>query len=109
MNPPEYFNARAVAMWRHVMEMKPVEPVDVPLLELLCASWSTIHWARETVENEGAVIPTVQGGKIPHPAIQIGKRATDSFCRIAHELGMTPKARKIKPKEPTKTIADMLE
>lgn len=107
--PPKHLDENGKAKWCEILELTAVEAIDASALEMACVCWSRWQWAEETVLKEGFVIPTVQGGKIQHPAIQIGHRAMVQFFRWAHEFGMTPKARKAKPKEPTKTIADLLE
>jgi len=104
--PRGMLNADGQALWK---ELRPklerlglLTEVDGPAFALLCEWWGIARQAaREVRELESVWTVDGQGRERRHPALVVLKQATEQFCRLAGEFGLTPAMRaRLKVPEP---------
>lgn len=98
INPPEdLVGPHAVKMWKQqskvLIERGMFEIEDAPLLQIYCNAFQRMLDADIEINAEGLTVPTADGSKKMHPAINAHSKYAQQFSRYGSLLGLDPLTR----------------
>lgn len=94
---PPHLKGEARAEWdritKQLYELKIISELDLAALAVCCTAWADYVKACKTLDKEGEVIISDQGGLYQNPWVAIKKRSMDQVQKFYAEFGMTPSSR----------------
>lgn len=95
--PPAHLSAGAAAAWSRFAALacaiRTLTPADLPLLELLSRTWSSIDDLERQLAADGLVIESETGARKAHPGLAALDRARALAHRLLGDLGLSPPGR----------------
>jgi P27 family predicted phage terminase small subunit len=107
--PPAGIDPEAAATWRTLapllVERGSLTQSDLPALRLLCDMTADAASIAATLREQGRVVAAADGTPKPHPLVKqlIDPRA--QVMRLAHDFGLTPRAREYVSSSPLAVAA----
>jgi phage terminase small subunit len=86
--PPRHLSDAARGWWRQVVRQYNLEPHHLLLLQSACEELDEAERARQAVVQDGATLPDRWGHPRPHPMLDVGRKARNSFRLLVRELGL---------------------
>lgn len=83
---PTHLKAATKRWYKQVLEDYELEPHHMKILTLAATAWDRAQDARETIEQEGAVVADRFGQPKKHPAVDIETASMTTFARLIREL-----------------------
>lgn len=97
IDPPEWMEARAQDMWRHLVPELLKEKIlcitDLHNVEAFCVSYDKWRMAEEAVQTHGILISTESGAVIKNPALTAANEALRQIASFGAQLGLDPSSR----------------
>lgn len=86
--PPEHLTNGSAQWWREVVQQYEMDSHHLLLLTAAAEELDAAAMARETVAAEGATYLDRYGQVRPHPMLDVGRKARNSFRLMVRELGL---------------------
>jgi len=85
---PAHLSPAMQGWWKRVMEDYDLEAHHLLLLQGAAEAWDRMQEAAAVLHAEGISIPTADGGKKQHPAVNVERDSRLAFARLLRELDL---------------------
>lgn len=97
VDPPEWLDARASAVWKMIVPELLRENVlaltDMHNVEAFCTAYGNWRMAQESVRENGIVVAGATGGPVKNPALTAANEAMRQMVTFGSMLGLDPASR----------------